>query len=62
MAIAAESTLDVDREFFVSVSAVGNKVILALARELEDVSIKSFEMVVSPSAADILAMASCPSC
>lgn len=61
MAVAVESTLDVDREFLVSISAVGNKIILANARELVDISIKSFEVVVSPSAADIVAMASCPS-
>lgn len=62
MAIAVESTLDVDREFLVSLSAVRYEIILANARELVDVSIKSFEMVVSPSAADIVAMVSCPSC
>lgn len=62
MAIAVESTLDVDRELLVSLSAVRNKIILAKARELVHVSIKRLEMVVSPSAADIVAMASCPSC
>lgn len=62
MAVAVESALDVDRELLVSLSTVRNKIILAKARELVDVSIESFEMVVSPSAADIVAMASCPSC
>lgn len=62
MAITVESTLDVDGEFLVSISAVRNKIILANARELVDVSIESFEVVVSPSAADIVAMVSCPSC
>lgn len=61
MVIAVHSALNVDRELLVRLSAVRSKIILANARELIDVSIKSFEMVVSPSAADIVAMVSCPS-
>lgn len=61
MVIAVQSTLNVDREFLVRFLAVRSKIILANARELVDVSIKSFEMVVSPGAADIVAMVSCPS-
>lgn len=60
--IAVQSTLNVDRELPVRVLAVRNKVILARARKLIDISIKCFEMVVPPGAADIVAMVSCPSC
>lgn len=61
MVIAVQSTLNVDRELPVRVLAVRNKIILAHARKLIDISIESFEMVVPPGAADIVAMVSCPS-
>lgn len=62
MVIAVQTTLNVDRELLVSLLAVRNKIILANARKLIDVSIKCFEVVVPPSAADIVSMISCPSC
>lgn len=62
MVVAVQSTLDVDRELLVRLAAVRSKIILANARELVEVSVKSLEMVVSPSTADIMAMVSSPSC
>lgn len=47
-------TLDMNRELFVSISAVWSKVVITDPRKLVKISIKGFEMVVPPSTADIV--------
>lgn len=50
-------TLDMDRELLVRFTAVRHKVVFTDTRKLVEISVKSFEVVVPPSTADIVAMA-----